>query len=1004
MARETAYGIEQVIPLNAPLNSSTVSQDIFPIDKGGPSQANNGINRDGGISELYESNTTLGTGQYGYVSSNGISLVIDTLAGNVYSPNPSSTLSSPLNPSNTLYPSDSLYPSGGYGNVLDIGRLNGSTPIFFNKYQVPPMYLDCVVASSPTAGITTSTGYTLLGIHLGSNSTFILDEFDPVTMKIYNTVTITCANTFNRTGVGIARANILTWASVQSTSGFIYNVGNIVYYHISTHDYNTTKNSDILQQNFNCYFQPTATGTGILLFSTTYQGQSAIWHNSSSAINTWTEIRDPGSQTHGCTMGDFGTYTLSTANNTVGLTLGVTAWSGTITATVPGAAAVTVPAFWINVTYAAAGTISSVTGYGLIGTGAAGSYTGGGLYNGASAEVQFIMRSGICTPYGCCGTFMDASNLHFGNFHGSISQENIIPTIEPKAFPQLDVIHKMLIVRSYNGSISLLCGNATGMGDSDDCGNLINDFAGGTFGYDIMAGNPFDGTAQNYFFYPLSWRGTTSNTGVTIYKLNNGQFVSVCTTSVPKFSEISSGVVTLNTLSAWGAIIDLNSQVLHYNYSGYIPSFFCDNSNTGDVHSVQYLKIFDTYSSSLDEGQVYSDYSYVAPMAMDVNGGKTIPIGWTAWNGQTMNYIGNYISCTLGSSSILAVSAQSQGAYVYNANVPPGGDASFVGGGINMLNAVAIQSIGYFGYYLFPSGGGSNLLAWKSANIFIIHGIFYACNGEYIYQITLTNGTTGVVQGSPSRVAYAIGMNYLCASPRQAYFYSSFDNSIFTFNGGQSLNKAIQFNQKDTIKSAVYVVRDNALYIQTSNSIIVLREEQERFVSEISLNGDSFQLTENTLPPIFNSYSNSYLKSTSNGIYFLCGTNYATWQYSSGGTVIPLTYQSAYMSPGEFQTVQIQRITGQILCTQKQIASIQLTLNYLLPDGTSGTVMDIQATTVLNAQGYYRFSWVPNIQSYFMAISIGVTHLGIEQKVDLLELLVYYKPDAEVIPLNQVKA
>ena len=56
---------------------------------------------------------------------------------------------------------------------------------------------------------------------------------------------------------------------------------------------------------------------------------------------------------------------------------------------------------------------------------------------------------------------------------------------------------------------------------------------------------------------------------------------------------------------------------------------------------------FDTYSSSLDEGQIYGDYSYVAPMATDANGGKTTPLNWTAWNGQNMDYIGNYIKCVM---------------------------------------------------------------------------------------------------------------------------------------------------------------------------------------------------------------------------------------------------------------------------------------------------------------------------------------------------------------------
>ena len=982
MARDTEWGIEQPLPLGAPLNTSVVPLTIFPIDKGGPALANNGVNRDGGIAELYETTTNLGAGQYGYVSSNGIPMVVDTVGGNIYSPTATSATSPGLYPSDTLHPSTILYPSGGFGNVQEIGRMNGSSaPTFFNKVQVPATYLDCVVASAPSGGVSTSTGYTLLAVRLGSNTTLVFEEIDPVTMQIYNSVALVVLNTFNRTGVAIVRANNLTWASAQTTSGFIYNVGTAVWYHVNGNDYNTAKTTDILQQNFCAYYNG-----GTTVFSTTYQGVGHIWQNH-TAINTWAECVDPVSSTPGVTMGDFGAYTLAAANTA--LSLSATTFSKTV------------PAFWINVS--AAGAVTTTTGWssGTYTPAAIGSATGG-LYSGATAAAAFSMVAGIVSPYGCCGTYKDTGTSNYGNFHTSVSQVNVTTaTVQPSAFPQLDIVHKMLVVRSYNNQIALLCGNATGMGDANDCGNLINDFAGGTFGYDIMAGNVYNKTSANYFFYPLSWRGLTGTTGVTVYKLNNGQFVSVYTSTVPKFSEIIAGVVTMNTLSAWAAIIDLNSQVIHYNYSGYTPSFFFPNSGLTDSTYVQYLKIFDTYSSSIDEGQVYGNYNYVAPMATDVNGGKTTPLNWTAWNGQNGNYLGNYVAYTLGSTSTLATSLVSNGAYIYNANVPPGGDASFVGGGINMLNAVAIQTQGYFGYYLFPSGGGSNLLPWKFANVFIIHGIFYASNAEYIYQIILTQGTTGVVQGAPFKVAYAIGMQYLCASPERAYFLSTFDNSIFYFDGGQTLNKLAQFNQKSSILSAVYVVRDNALYMQTLTSLITLREESERFEAESSINVEPTQMTENILPAIFTSYSGSYLKATSQGIYFLCGTNYCTRQYSSGGSIIPLQYNTGYFSPGEFQTFQVGRITGTILCTLNLSGTIQIVLNYLLPDGTVGQVTDTQVMTNRNASGYYRFSYNPSIQGYFMAISVGVNHTTIEQKLDLLELLVYYKPDAEVIPLNE---
>ena len=110
MARDTEWGIEQPLPLGAPLNTSVVPLTIFPIDKGGPALANNGVNRDGGIAELYETTTNLGAGQYGYVSSNGIPMVVDTVGGNIYSPTATS-------PSGLLRRPDYIQPCADHPRV-----------------------------------------------------------------------------------------------------------------------------------------------------------------------------------------------------------------------------------------------------------------------------------------------------------------------------------------------------------------------------------------------------------------------------------------------------------------------------------------------------------------------------------------------------------------------------------------------------------------------------------------------------------------------------------------------------------------------------------------------------------------------------------------------------------------------------------------------------------------------------------------------------------------------
>jgi hypothetical protein len=497
--------------------------------------------------------------------------------------------------------------------------------------------------------------------------------------------------------------------------------------------------------------------------------------------------------------------------------------------------------------------------------------------------------------------------------------------------------------------------------------------------------NGLSPAAKNFYFYPMSWRGPTSTTGTTVYRLNNGDFVAVNSTTTPQIQEIGVGVVSINTLSAWGAIIDLNTQTLYYNYSAYTPSFSMDRATTEAL----YIKIFNKYSSSIDQAQVFANVAKVAPLA------GTSLYGWTAWDGTTGNVYGDFTTSTTAPNTYSLYAPHNQ-IWYFNSNIPPGGDAVYTGGGIQMLHAAAIQSPNYWGYQLFPAGGGSNLLPWVDADVFLLHGTYYAYNNTYIYQISLTNGSSGVVQGAPVAVAYAIGLTYLCVSPNKAYFLSNYDNSVYYFDGGRSLVKLFEANQKPQIQAGAYNVRDNALYLETIDSIITIRDEQSG-----AINSEGLQITENDLPSLWS--ATSYLKSTANGLYFIMGQNIAVRSYYSGLTLINLDYRTAHYSPAEWKTMQIQRIGGQIWCSLNKNANLTLTLYYIRVDGTSGSVSAAVDATTRNVDGYSRFAWTPSV-SNVIAGSVRVQHTSSEQKIVLMELVMYYTDGAEVIPLTEVSA
>ena len=110
------------------------------------------------------------------------------------------------------------------------------------------------------------------------------------------------------------------------------------------------------------------------------------------------------------------------------------------------------------------------------------------------------------------------------------------------------------------------------------------------------------------------------------------------------------------------------------------------------------------------------------------------------------------------------------------------------------------------------------------------------------------------------------------------YFLSAFDNSIYTFDGGRSLNKFIRMNDVPVISKGVFNVRDNTLLLETTTSFIWVRDgvitENVKKVTQTSLN----------------------LYDTQLGI--VIANNTVSWQYSfsvTGSTsIVGLTWQSAY--------------------------------------------------------------------------------------------------------------
>jgi len=953
VAREAGqWGLVKQLNLLQPLNTNSVDADIYALDTGGPAILNNGIHRDGGITELYEYTKSIGSNAF--VSSNGKVVAISGAS---------------------VLTGSSLSQS-----ILDsTGVLNSTN--YFTKAQLGPQYLDAVVSTSVNAGIPT-----VLAAACTTTDEIQLTEMTSDGQTILNTESVPAVGARpGVTRIAIARANVLTYASLKATSGLVYSdsTGTVYYWKANTR-YVQTMTIDSFSGGFVAYYNG-----GTVVFS---NGAAVAYSTTPFAATTAITFNPGYGAVAGAWIGDAYPNQLDSAATTLALNAVTTSTR--------------CPIFRVGVS-----AIGAVTTSTLFGT----YFNGDGV---TITEATFNMADGIVTPYGCSGIATNGGSTaptYYGVFQSATFLPNDPTGTSPVTWPQLDAPHTMVDIRSYANQIALIAGRVNAVATSMEYGNLINDFSGGSFDADIMAGNIYAGSAKTNLFHPFTWRsmGATRYDGVLIYKLNSGRLVTVTTSTTPRYTELAPGVVAINNMGSYGAIIDLNEQKLYNNYSSYTTGFAFNY--TANSSSTMYMKIFNKYSSSLDQGIIYGDTAKIGNMGY--------PRGWSVYNGPSSTTPGAYQGdcATVATYWTFSDVAVHQGSYVFNANIPPGGDATFSGGGVQMLNATAIAtqsyngSNGYWGYYLFPSSGGSNLLPFKDADVFLLFGTYYAFDGTYIYGVQLSAGSTGTVVGAPVRLAYAIGLRYLCVSEAQAYFYSPYDNAVFSYNGGRSLNKYAEFTKKSLIQSGYYSTRDNALYLVTTDSVLSVREPEDT----PSVNTRAIQMTENTLP----TYTN--IVSTSEGLCFINGTSATIRTYYAGsGTLIKMAYQTGFHAPDDGQTMQIQRILARVYVANKALGTtIQLVHDFMRVDGSTGSEStsisslyslvpqtNLYPSTTLYP-GYQHGSsppqnavwieWTPPT-SNVLASSVGLRHTTSEQKIVLLELFMYYQTSSEVMPLTQI--
>jgi len=903
MAIETTEGLKSNISLSEPLNTASVSQDIHKMDTPCPAIANNGIFKDGGLSEVYEETTTEATADRVFMASNGGKVLIKTLAGNVLT------------------------------NITSVSPLGVSTNIgtgsncFVSRIKCPDGYSDIATSSDETH---------LLGIRF-SDSGIHLDEILISTMAVTNTqvlagtATLTGGNGYSRAKIN--KANTLTYASVASTSGIVV-MGTTLKIVIN----GVVGDTAYAYPAITSYF---CGGTVLWLSDFASIVKSASPYN--SATDVLTGVRQ------------FGARTLLISSATT-LTLGAVCYT-TLGRNYQDAYVVTVSAVGVVATA-----------------------TSSGVFTPATLASNYPDGYPVITIYGGAGYYKNAAGTAWGYFRGpsagvlTVSGLNSSPpieTISANTIPWGGVSNAYLKANIALGGIPFYSLDVSGAANIGT-GVLLNDYA---IGNDISSVSPsgsYSGFGTKYggdFAKVPDIRGSTSlaTYGMILFETSSSGWyvcaIGPLNTAVNPVSEIGNGILRINSSDPDNAIIDTNTSLPYTDVSGYLPYIVPGSAAT--VIAPFYSRCQAKYSVGIDVGSINL-----------LSGGPSSGTPYqVVWNGSTDVFMNAMFPAYY-------TEIDSFGTYSFSPYVPVAIGDTFHDGVIDGLNITTIQQPNFVGCQL------ANVLEKKYQAAFIIKGEQFLYDGVYIYLVNMSNGQASTMSGVPSRLILAQGLTFLCNSPDTAFFLSPWDNSIWTFTGSRDINKSFPMNQKPAITSGVFCEAENTLLLNTATSVIYIR--------------DGTHVTENLRPWGANVDT---VYSTSLGIYHVYGNAYKRRTYkNTGGTLIPLVWQSGYMGLGNMAVMVVNRIKGRLYCPTSTSQVLTVKYNWITEDANGQDVATVN-TTPCSTGHYFTFNYTPtNGHQRVLGFSIELSVVATTQRIIIMEdeLQVYYTPQGEASINNQV--
>jgi hypothetical protein len=376
----------------------------------------------------------------------------------------------------------------------------------------------------------------------------------------------------------------------------------------------------------------------------------------------------------------------------------------------------------------------------------------------------------------------------------------------------------------------------------------------------------------------------------------NLYYVKITSTATHTLQKVSDDIYMVNSLSALNAISVMNKRLVTgtTDYNGrLIYQTVAAAAGTFQNDSL----IQGRYSNSVDPGVKISTQQ-ITFFNMGIRlfcPGIDAPSFWDRFNDYAINYyeedtsVGTfpYIGSFIAYAIPVFLSDFVGLTYVPDTRLPFGMGYPFqertmqtevetIFTGVGVVGSADIN-FNYLGYEL----GNDSPAIYLS---FVLFGQTFLFDGNNIWFASFTGSLFSGRGSSP--VCPATGMVLIATSPTEVFFLSSFDDSLYSFDGGRALRKVKRMNDLrnssgavEAVINGVFSVRDNSLLLQTASTFVWIRD------SIVTQNNKKANQT--TIA----------LYDTVNGATI--ANNTLKWIYSflslSASTVVPLTWQSPYL-------------------------------------------------------------------------------------------------------------